>query len=367
MYFSMSDRQTVSNRIKHLFCKHSRRAVCCRFSLALALGFAVPAQALPSAEEDLAVLGIPSGQLARLERGEIVSQPAQESGEKELAMDVALFVPQRPAKVFAYLQQAEVEAIDSDVLAHGEIPPGAGVEAFGRLGFSASDGEEVEGLLNAEPGDRFNLSAGEIDGFMQLQEKLSKVTDEAARAEAVSRHYREILRQRWHDYRAKGLAGIAPYAHAEGIPAAEPAAELRASAASDRSLARFYPELNKAWLDYPAGGLPTGATEQYFWMNRTVEGRPTVVLGHRLVQSTGGGGVIAIRHFYVSHSYNSINLVIGCLPHRDGSIVFYAQRTSTDQVAGMARELRHAIGRERMKEQMTGRLESLRKALKAGG
>ncbi|MFZ4702240.1 MAG: hypothetical protein ACOYMG_19535, partial [Candidatus Methylumidiphilus sp.] len=145
----MSDRQTPLNRIKHLFCKYSCRAVCCRFILALALGFAVPAQALPSAEEDLAVLGIPSGQLARLERGEIVSQPAQESGEKELAMDVALFVPHRPAKVFAYLQRAEVEAIDSDVLAHGEIPPGAGVEAFGRLAFSVNEGEEVEGLLNA--------------------------------------------------------------------------------------------------------------------------------------------------------------------------------------------------------------------------
>jgi hypothetical protein len=328
------------------------------------LWFAVSAQALPAAGEVLTVLGIPPEKLANLERGEIISQPDQESGEKELAMDVALYLPTPPAKVFDYLQHAEVEAIDSDIIAHGEIQPNAGVDAFKRFAFPARQGDEVEGLLNAEPGDRFNLSASEIDSFRQLKEKLAGA-GEKAEAEAVSQHYREILLRRWQAYRSDGLAGIAPYAHPEGIPAADPAAELRASAISDKSLARYYPGLEKAWLDYPAG-LPAGVAEQFFWLNRRVEGRPTAILGHRLVQSSNAGGVIAIRHYYVGHSYNSINLVIGCLPHRDGTIVFYAQRTSTDQVAGMASGLKHAIGRERMKEQMEGRLESLRKALQAG-
>jgi hypothetical protein len=333
-------------------------------SPALGLAVSLSAQALPAAPEVLAALGIPPRQLADLDRGEIISQPDLESGEKELAMDAALYLPAPLPKVFGYLQRAEVEAIDSDITAHGEIPPGGGVDAFRRFALSAKQGEEVDGLLNAEPGDRFNLSAAEIASFKPLREGLAGAGPEA-RAEAVSRRYQEILLGRWQDYRSRGLAGIAPYAHAEGIPAAEPAAELRASAESDKALARYYPGLEKVWLDYPAG-LPAGVAEQFFWLNRKVEGRPTAILGHRLVQSSKGGAVIAIRHYYVGHSYNSINLVIGCLPYRDGTIVFYAQRTSTDQVAGMASGLKHSIGRERMKDQMVGRLESLRKALQAG-
>ena len=345
--------------------KPSRRRVLRPLLLLPMLWLAVASQASPVVGEVLAVLGIPPEKLANLDRGEVISQPDQESGEKELAMDAALYLPVPLPSVFAYLQRAEVEASDSDIIAHGEIQPGARADAFGRFALSAQHGDEVEGLLNAEPGDRFNLSAGEIDSFRPLREKLAGA-DKKAQAEGVSRHYREILLARWHAYRDGGLAGIAPYAHAEGIPAAEPAAELRAAAGSDKSLARFYPGLEKAWLDYPSG-LPAGVSEQFFWLNRTVEDRPTAILGHRLIQSSGEGAVIAIRHYYVGHSYNSINLIIGCLPYRDGTLVFYAQRTSTDQVAGMASGLKHAIGRERMKEQMAGRLESLRKAIKAGG
>ena len=353
------------DRIVFSLGKHSRRIVLWRLLLLALLGSAAPSQAVPAAYEVLAVLGMPADSVGSLERGEIVSQPDQESGEKELAMDAALYLPTPSAAVFAYLQRAEIEAIDADITAHGEIQPGAGAEAFARFAFSAKQGDEVDGLLNAEPGERFNLSMEEIDSFKALAEKLAGA-DKMSQAEAVSRHYREILLRRWQAYRDRGLAGIATYAHPEGITDADPAADLRASAASDRSLARFYPELNPAWLGYPSG-LPAGVAEQFFWLNRTVEGRPTATLGHRLVQYADGGGVIAIRHYYVGHSYNSINLVIGCLPHRGGTIVFYAQRTSTDQVAGMASGLKHAIGRERMKAQMTERLESLRKALATRG
>ncbi len=343
--------------------KNSRRNGFCRLLLLLALWLAVsvPVRALPAAGEVLALLGISPKQLANLERGEIISQPNQESGEKELAMDSVLYLPVPLAKVFDYLRRAEVEAIDSDMMAHGEIPPDAGVEAFRGFALSANQADEVEGLLNAEPGDRFNLSREEIDSFKPLREKLADA-DKTAQAEAVSARYQEILLRRWQTYRSSGLAGIAPYAHPEGIPDTDPATELRTSAESDKALARYYPGLKKAWLDYPAG-LPAGVVEQFFWLNRKVEDRPTAILGHRLVQFDSGGAVIAIRHYYVGHSYNSINLVIGCLPHRDGTIVFYSQRTSTDQVAGMASGLKHSIGRERMKDQMVGRLESLREAV----
>jgi len=343
--------------------KKTRLNEFCRLFLLLAfwLAFPMPVRALPAAGEVLALLGISAKQLANLERGDIICQPNQESGEKELAMDCVLYLPVPVASVFDYLKPAKVEAIDSDMVAHGEISPDAGVDAFRGFAFSADQTDEVEGLLNAEPGDHFNLSREEIDSFKPLREKLADA-DKKTQAEAVSAHYQQILLRRWQSYRSNGLAGIAPYAHVEGVPDADPAAELRASAESDKAFARYYPELKKAWLDYPSS-LPKGVVGQFFWLNRNVEDRPTAILGHRLVEFDGEGAVIAIRHYYVGHSYNSINLIIGCLPHHNGTIVFYSQRTSTDQVAGMAGGLKHAIGRERMKAQMVERLESLRKEI----
>ena len=175
----------------------------------------------------------------------------------------------------------------------------------------------------------------------------------------MTQHYREILLQRWQTYRKDGLSGIAPYARRG--PEASPAKELRTATVSSNLLARYYPDLYKAWLNYPAE-LPSGAEEQFYWLNRKVEDRPTAILGHRVLQTSDAGSVILARQFFVGHSYNSSQLIVGCLPYRNGSIVFYAHRTSTDQVAGMGSSLKHSIGREQMKEEMVKNLERLRSA-----
>jgi hypothetical protein len=67
------------------------------------------------------------------------------------------------------------------------------------------------------------------------------------------------------------------------------------------------------------------------------------------------------RQFYVGHSYNSAQLILGALPFKEGTLVFYRQRTSTDQLAGLGSRLKRNIGRRQMKQQMITRLERLRK------
>jgi hypothetical protein len=52
-------------------------------------------------------------------------------------------------------------------------------------------------------------------------------------------------------------------------------------------------------------------------------------------------------------------VVAGGLPFKDGSLVFYSIRSSTDQVAGMGSSLKHSIGREQMKKEMIKRLQRL--------
>ena len=99
-------------------------------------------------------------------------------------------------------------------------------------------------------------------------------------------------------------------------------------------------------------------------INRQVESRPTAVLLHRIILAEDAGGIILSRQFYVGHSYNSNQLIIGCLPYRGGSLIFYTNRTFTDQVAGFGGSLKQSIGREQMRRRMDRHLINLRNALR---
>lgn len=341
------------------------RRLLIRLALAIALSLAgwpaVFAATPPTAMEVLTFLEVKPEQVKSLDRGEIIEQAMTEASDKELALDVALYLKAPPTKVAGYLRKGYLDAVDPDVIAQKEFPPDAGPEVFKSFNLATRPSEEIEDLLNAEPGERFNLSAEEIAGFNALREKLEGA-DKKVQLHEVSQLYREMLWRRFQAYRKNGLAGVATYAHEEGRAPADPGSELRAATQNDLVLSRFYPGIHQAWLRYPAD-MPAQAEEQFFWLDRKVEGRPTAILGQRIFQENETGSVVAIRHFYAGHSYNSLTLLIGCLPYREGSIVFYTQRISTDQVAGAASELRHVIGRGQMRNHMILRLEALRKAV----
>jgi hypothetical protein len=326
--------------------------------LSSATVLAVPA---PTAEDIITSLALKQELVASLHRGEIVALEIGEATQKELAMGLGIYLRSPPAKIAAYFKDSGLAWIDPDIIAHGEIQPKSGTDAFNGFAFTFKQSDEASDLLNAAAGDQFNLSAEEIQGLAAQKKNLTNA-DTIALIEGVSQHYREILLKRWQAYRKDGLAGIPPYAR-DGADAS-PAEELRTAAASSRFLARYFPDLHKAWLNYPAK-LASGAEEQFYWLNRKVENRPTAILGHRVTQTSDAGSVILARQFFVGHSYNSSQLTIVCLPYHDGSIVFYAHRTSTDQVAGMGSSLKHAIGREQMREQMIKNLVRLRSAVQS--
>ena len=205
--------------------------------------------------------------------------------------------------------------------------------------------EEAEALLDAEPGDEFNLSASEIDSFKTLKQKSPK-----AIKDAVLQHYREILFQRFKAYRHGGIVAIAPYAREEGRDS-KPSLELRQAANSSVILSRYFPALHKAWLDYPKA-LPPGADEAFPWVEKKVEGRPAIILRHRISVDWNGGLLVLTREFYAPHSYNSSQWITGCLPYRDGTVVFQQVHSYTDQVAGTGSDVKHIIGRQLLKEKM---------------
>ncbi|MDP2098261.1 MAG: hypothetical protein U1D70_10770 [Methylobacter sp.] len=298
------------------------------------------------------LLGIEAKQLAALEQGKTVPFDIAENNDKELAAGVVMYLPAKPAAVVKLINEKSLAAIDTDIMAQGMIPVNATLESF--KGFSLKAGSsEAKKLLRAEPGSQFNLSTDEFNSLSSIK---------AADADAASHAYRAILLQRLQAYRQQGLKGLAHYDRGDGL-FARPAEELRAATMANKVLTRYFPDVYKAWLNYPAV-VPAGATEQFFWLNRKVEDRPTAILGHRILLSSEAGEVMLSRQFYVGHSYNSNQLSIACLPYRDGSLIFYANRSFTDQVTGFGSSVKHSIGREQMRGEIVKRLVNLRGLLK---
>lgn len=318
------------------------------------------AQDAPSPQQALQNFGIGAEQIAQLERGEIVGYDVSETSQKELAIGVAMLLPVPLAQIADYIKKGNLNAIESDIIASAAIGANPSSESFKKFAFTDKQLEEAKAFLAAEAGDEFNLSKAELATLKSLQAGLEDADDKTL-LKTANQTYREFLLQRLLAYKKNGLNGIAPYARDGG--SADPAAELRTDAINSKAWARYFPELQQAWLNYPAA-LPGNASEQFIWLNRRVEDRPTPILNHRVIVVGETGGIIVSRQFYVGHSYNSSHVVAGGLPYQDGTLVFYSIRSSTDQVAGIGSSLKHSIGREQMKKEMVKRLQRLNKDLK---
>ena len=308
--------------------------------LALSGNFSVFAANMPDSQELIQQFGIQQQDLASLNQGEIVFFKVAESDEKELAAGAAMYLQAAPSKIIGFIKNKGLASIDTAVIARGTIPTRATLNTFKGFGFSAGK-EEAESFLAATAGNQFNLSSQELQTIKAAG---------SGRTDAASQTYRKILLQRWQAYRKKGLKGIATYDRGDGAEA-NPGEELRKATLDSKVLTRYFPELYKALLNYPSH-LPAGAKEKFFWLNREVQSRPTAILAHRVMLSAGPGEVILTRQFYAGHSYNSNQLTIVCVPYRDGSLVFYMNRTFTDQVAGSGSSLKHSIGDEQERDEV---------------
>ncbi|MDD5320149.1 MAG: hypothetical protein PHD43_05955 [Methylococcales bacterium] len=212
--------------------------------------------------------------------------------------------------------------------------------------------EEAQTLLDTGPGDEFNLSTYEFDKPKNL-----KRTPYRAIEDAAGEHFREILLQRYEAYRRGGINAIAPYARKESRDS-KPSLELHQAANASAILWRYFPALYKAWLDYPKALLP-GAVEAFPWVEKNVEGRLAAILRHRINMDWNGGVLVLTPEFYAPHSYNSSQWITGCLPYRDGTVVFQQVHSFTNQVAGVASEVKHIVGRELLKDKMLKSFERL--------
>ncbi|WP_036252545.1 hypothetical protein [Methylobacter sp. BBA5.1] len=309
----------------------------------------------PPVEKVLSELGMDRSEIAELARGRPVTYALSENSDAELAMGIAWYLPVPLEKVARQLRQNNPDPLDFDVIASGALNQIDGAASLASVVLSR---KEAEALLDVEPGDEFNLSVSEIDSFKTLRRRLSDVIEDA-----ILQRYRELLFQRFEAYRRGGVHAIAPYAREPGRYS-RPALELRQAATASAALLRDFPALYKVWLHYPES-LPSGAEEAFPWVEKTVEGRPAVILRHRVSTDWNGCVLTLTREFYAPHSYNASQWITGCLAYRGGTVVFQEVRSYTDQVTGIASDVKHMIGCRLLKDKMLKSFKRLCGALEA--
>ncbi len=333
-------------------------------AIGLLTGLAAPGTA-PAAEtlgadEVLDLFQIFPEQRRRLVRGEILSYPVTENTERELAVGLAIFVPAPVSQLAEYLASGQLIAQDATISDFGIVTDQGAAEALSGARFTGGERDEVESLLEASPGSRFNLSPAEIEAFRSLRGSTSSAAKTAV-AEVVWDAYRRLLRLRLQAYQQGGLAAIAPYARSGGA-VTDPAAELRMAASDTERLAHSGHELREALLRYPTT-QPPQLVNRFYWIKRRVQRRPDLSLLHQLV-AAGPDPVIHVeRYFYVGHSYNAAQILTGALAYQDGTVVFSTSRFSTDEILGMGNQLKRSIGRSQLREEMRKRLDRLRASL----
>lgn len=316
-----------------------------------ALCLAVAAQTV-SVETIVEALGFGAQERAKLQAGEIVSSEIEESTEKQLAVALALKVPATIDDIAESVASGTTMEANTQIQASGRIDPGQLGQAFDGVTLEAG---EVAKLLDVEPGSTFNLSADEIAVFQDLA-KQYKASDPAA-AEAVNAAYRQVLAGRMQAYLERGLDGIAAYDR--GGDTSSAADDLRAAAEASKLVQQAVPDLYQAFVAYP-GDAVDGVEQEFYWTEQLADDRPVYLLTHRMLQRRPDVLVLLSRDFYVGHSFNASQAAAGALPVDDGVVIFYANRTSSDQVAGFMSSMRHSIGRGMMRDSLIEAMEEIR-------
>lgn len=322
--------------------------------------FPVLAQEVPSATQALQNFNINPKQIEKLEQGEIVSYKVNETNKKELGIGLAIIIPAPLPKIVDYIREGKFTLHEINLISSGILHIHANISSFKKFAFTNDQIDEAKKFINAKSGEVFNLSKQELGSLESIRNQKQEDNNEKI-LEIANQKYREFLLHRFTTYGKKGLSGIESYKRENGF--ADPGQELRTDAVNSKAWAKYFPELQQAWLNYPAK-LPKDTKEEFLWMNRIIEDRPTAILMHRMIASNAAGSILLSRQFYVGHSYNSSQVVAGGLPYKDGILVFYSVRSSTDQVSGAGSSVKRSLGRAQLKKEMIERLKQVKEDLK---
>ena len=305
-------------------------------------------------------IGLTAAQRAEVEQGQIVSSGFEELSDKELALTVVAMIPAPIEKVLEFARAARVLEVNREVLAFRVLVEGEDRrKALAEAVLTGAETAEIAKLLQVKPGSDFNLSLAEMQRFADLRKRFpgKGCERDPACSKAVLSEYLDVLAGRLEAYQEHGLAGIEPYARG-GSKTADPAEELEEAGKSLKLLARHFPEVYDAFIEYPKGDQSI-LKHDFAWIKQNIQDRPTFLLSHMMLYEGEELAFAAERQFFVGQSYNSLQVIFGAFSADDSTLVFYLNRTSTDQVAGFMSGTRHTVGRKFMDKEVRRLVETV--------
>jgi hypothetical protein len=315
-----------------------------------ALAAAGPARAV-SFDQIARELSLSADERAQLASGAAVTREVKASNARELAVGLAIRIPGPPATLAKSLLEGLALKENPDILEKGPIQSGSLAEFAG----VHIDADTARTYLAAAPGSALNLSSAEIAVFHGLAGQPAAQSDPVG---AVEPALREQLLGRYRAYRAKGLAGIAPYARG-GSKESRPAEDLAAATSASRLFIRYAPGMAHVLATYPAS-RPPELVEQFRWLRYRAHGSEPFVLSQYLELQDGSAWSVAARQFYVSTSYNAEQNIALLVPTDDGATVaIQLGRVSTDQITGFGASARRSIGSRLMADTLAKLAEAV--------
>jgi hypothetical protein len=294
----------------------------------------------------LDALGFPPDTQTRVEAGRFVEVALPTSFDRELNVGIAFVVADPSPAVVARTvrQEKRVLKADPNVIAYGDLEGEGAAAQLERLRLTPS---QLEAFARAAPGKDLNLSLDEIAALRAV----------GGDPQAIGDAVRALLLARYRAYRAKGLAGIAPYARAGSATSAgdDLAAVNRRARATGVLPTKLY-----HLLDHYPPDVPPGLAENFYWMQLRAHGADTVALEHVFQVTFDEAAVLVQRQFYVSTGYNAEQAIVVFLPAQGRTLVVYTNHTSTDQVTGLGGGAKRTIGRSYMARQLKEIFETTR-------
>jgi len=333
--------------------------------LLLTNGFA---QSAPITARELVETSALNAHVEELKNGRIVmlTRPEHESAN-QLNVLMAILVSASLEKTVDTLQRQATAKDGPGILAIGEIKKTHTSElgkAFDGVTYTAGEKEEVENMMAIGAGKHFNYSRDEIALIKKYADSVKDNNKTGAEAtNAMSLAMRDVLKGRYLAYQKRGLEGLAPYQEGTSKQI-HPSRELISATESlDLVMARF-PHYFECLRYYPRKKYAE-LVNQFFWAKQMESGRPLFMLKHWVLDVRADHALITERRFFLNHSLNSLQVVIGCLPHHDSTLVVLLNQAFTEKIdVPVGKSIAKKIGYHEVEKNIRPMFENLRTALK---
>ena len=278
--------------------------------------------------------------------GKITNTDIVPVSQNELAQGVACLVKNDAQINLDTIRQGTWLAPEQHILSSALIAENATLADFAGIRFETRHEHELLRFIDAEAGRDLNLSAQEISKF----EKLKQAQNNQLDVQNTELLIQNIMLNRYQQYRKQGLKGVPPYARG-GDKQTQPESQMETSLEESLGLKKLYPQLYSLLKDYPQD-INDAVVEDYYWYLVNLGDRPAVGLSHRIHSNRGAATLLIERGYYISHTLDSVQVFVGLIPVKEGTLLLYINRTWTEEISGLFSFLKRKIAHKIMLSEM---------------